>query len=511
MKLTGPTDKPRGLVRTHLWLVVLATCVAVGAAGAAAAAKPVTYTATAEVVLSPEKTDSTPLAPDMGTERTIAQSGVVVQRGAAALGIDEATVRASLSVSVVLDTRVLHISYTSSNPRAAFRGASVLATSYVDYRNYGRADRAATLVTAPSVPGATSGGSLPLLLTLGLVAGLTVGVAAAWLWDRATDRLRSEAELRELTGLAILSRMHRWESKRTPLPPGGPAGESFAFLAARLTSMAGHGGGRTIVFTSPRTGAGTTSVACGTAVALAAQGKRVVLIAARQAGQRPEQMLGVAASPGLSQMLSRGCSPEMALHPTDVRNLSVVPTGGTPEASLELENLQPVLKKLARRAFVVIDAPPVLTSADSLLLADVADLVVLVGDLRAGTRTDVREALALLHDVGPEPAGWVANRPSRRRAAARNRASLPQQVPVPGPAGPSNPPAVLPAEESHPVMPPAGHRPDRAAREADPPPTAANWARLRLGKKPPVAPRTGTPVPDGVRPVPAPAAAARDR
>ena len=30
---------------------------------------------------------------------------------------------------------------------------------------------------------------------LGLVGGLTVGVAAAWLWDRFSDRLRSASEL----------------------------------------------------------------------------------------------------------------------------------------------------------------------------------------------------------------------------------------------------------------------------------------------------------------------------
>ena len=42
MKLTGPTDKARGLLRTYLWLVVLATCVAIGAAFAAAAAAPLT-------------------------------------------------------------------------------------------------------------------------------------------------------------------------------------------------------------------------------------------------------------------------------------------------------------------------------------------------------------------------------------------------------------------------------------------------------------------------------------
>jgi polysaccharide biosynthesis transport protein len=508
MRRTSPTDKARGLLRTYLWLVLLATCVAVGAAVAAAGAKPVTYTATAEVVLSPEHTHGTPLLPDMGTERAVAESGVVVQRGAAALGVDEGTVRASLSVSVVLETRVLHISYTAGTPGVAVRGARALATSYVDYRDRRNGDQAATLVTAPSVPAASGGGGrIPLFVVLGLVAGLPVGVAAAWLWDRVSDRVRSAAELRDLTGLAILARMHRWDSARSPLPPEGPARESFAFLAARLTAMTGTGGGKTIVVTSPRAGTGTTSVACGTAVALAAQGKRVVLIAASHAGSAAEQVLGVATSPGLSQMLSRRCSPEQALHLTDVPNLSVIPTGGSPEARLELEDVRPVLKRLERRALIVIDAPPVLTSADSLLLADAADFVVLVGDLRRGTRTDVREAMALLHETGPRLAGWVANLPPRRRV----RASRPQAVLVPTPSEPSDARVVQPEGEARPVTPPVGPEPDLVAPGPDRRATPAARGRLRLGMKPPAAPRTVTPARDGVRPLRAPAAAARRR
>ena len=64
------------LPATFSQLVVLATLVAVGAAFLAVQAKPVTYTATAEVVVSPTQTDTNPIQPDMGTERAIARSPV---------------------------------------------------------------------------------------------------------------------------------------------------------------------------------------------------------------------------------------------------------------------------------------------------------------------------------------------------------------------------------------------------------------------------------------------------
>ncbi len=490
MIFTGRIDKPRGLILTHLWLVVLATCIAMGASVAAATSRPVSYTATAEVVVSPQKTDTSALQPDMGTERAIAESGVVVSHGADALGIDPAVVQKSLSVSVVPQTRVLHISYTAGTAEDAFRGGSVLALAYVDYRDSQGTDTVATLVTRPSVPASGSRGSLPLFLVLGLFAGLSVGVGAAWLWDRVSDRVRSAAELTETTGLPILARIPRWQRAGGPLAPDSRARESFAFVAARLSSMAGHSG-TTIVVTSPRGGAGTTSVACGTAAALAAQGKRVVLIAANPAGIRPEDVLPVTTSPGLTHLLARGCSRETALHPTEIRNLSLVPMGGPGEDGLDLEDLHLVLEKLERGACVVVDAPPLLTSADSLLLADVAHLVVLVGDPRRVRRGDVREALALLGDVSPRIAGWVANRPPRGRRTV----------------SPPAPPTADDAPAEQPVSPVGD-----AAETAPPRPVAvARKARPRPGMRPPELPRTTSSPRDDVRPFPAPAAAARRR
>lgn len=504
MRLTGTHDEARGLLRTHAWLVVLATLVAVGAAFLAVQAKPVTYTATAEVVVSPTQTDTNPIQPDMGTERAIARSGVVVLAGATELGEDPATVTRNLSVSVVLESFVLRISYTAGSPDDAVRGASVLARAYIDYRN-AQASHATTLVTPPAVPGSGSRGSLPIYLVVGLVVGLCVGAAAAWLWDRASDRVRSAAELHTLSGLPILARVRRWQSTRHPLPPEGAAREPFAFVAARLTSITGHGKGKTVVVTSPRDGAGTTSVACGVAAALAAQGKRVVLVAASSGGVGAGEVLGATTTDGLTQLVARGCSPELALHPTGVRNLSVVPLGGPNGARLELEDLHLVLEKLERRAFVVIDAPPVRSSAESLLLADAADLVVLVGDLRSGTRRDVRETMALLEDLAPRLAGWVTNQPPRRWR--RRRATW--RADSSGAAG------VVAAETDTDDVPSVTSlrdvEPRQNGREPGRPVPAGRQGRPQPGKKLLDTPRTGTPQPDAGRPARGPGAAARPR
>jgi hypothetical protein len=221
----------------------------------------------------------------------------------------------------------------------------------------------------------------------------------------------------------------------------------------------------------------------------------------------PAHALGVPTTPGLSQLLSRGCSAEQAVHPTDVRNLSVVPRGGEQSTRLEPEDLRLILKKMERRAFVVIDAPPVLASADSVLLTEVADLVVLVGDLRAGTRTDARDALALLDDVRPKLTGWVANAPPRRRELRR----VPQEIsPTPPPEAP-DPTAPEPRDEARSVKAPLDPDQDHTCPELDRPATAAMKARPRRDRKSPAVPRQVTAPPDGVRPFRGPHGAARRR
>jgi Mrp family chromosome partitioning ATPase len=476
MTRTAPPPRSRTLLRTHAWLVLLATVVAVGAAAAVALTRPLTYTATAEVVVSPQETGSTALRPDMGTERAIAESGVVVDRAATALHTDSGHARQGLSVSVVLESLVLRISYSASTPPQAQDGATAFADAYVAFRNVAAADRAATLVTSPALPQTGSRGSLAVFLALGLVGGLGVGAGAAWAWDRASGRLRNSEELHRLSGLTVLTRLPRWGGSGEPLPRSGPGREAFSQLAARLTTMAGHGGsGRTVVVTAPRAAAGATTVACGVAVAMAAQGKQVVLVAASPDGLRADQVLGVTTSPGLSQLLSRGCSPELALHPTRYRDLNVVPMGEVPGGRLVLEDVHIVLERLEKHAYVVIDAPPLLDSADALLLADAADLVVLVGDFRAGRRGDVRDALALLDDVSPRLAGWVANRPPRR-----------------GWRPPAEPETVQPADAMAPAQAAQAADGQDPADEVTPAPRP-RAVRRQPGMKPPGPPRTATP------------------
>lgn len=427
----SPSDR-KGLLRIYTWPIVLATLVTLGTACVVALTRPTTYVATAQVVVGPELAGGTALRPEMASEREIASSGAVTARAADLLGVDPSKAAEGLEVSAVVESSVLDIRYTSTDAQTAAAGARAFAQSYVDQRNsMSGADRIARVVTWPDVV-ETSGVNVPLTFGVAVLGGLLLGVAAAWLWDRAGDRVHDAAELTEHSGLPILARVPSWGPGRS-VAPEGPAAEAFAYIAARLGTLTSHRrDGVKIVVTSPRSGAGTTTVAANTACALAAQGREVVVVGADVHDPQLHEIFGVSPAPGLLDLLQGDVSLEAARRHTQRAQLSVVPVGErhptAQGAALPVDMLRLVLSHLGSHAIVVVDAPPVLDSASSLLLADNADVVLLVGDLRSGRRTEVAETLRLLEAARPAIAGWVVNLPRGRSAATPDAArSLPSE------------------------------------------------------------------------------------
>lgn len=406
----------RSRLVVNAWLVLLAISVTLGSAAAFALSRPKEYVATAQVAVGPERVGGTALRPEMASEREIAQSGDVTSRAAAALGRDTGAVVHGLSVSVVLESSILDISFTARTGEAAVGGARACAEAYIDYRNDVAGSRLTRLVTWPETV-RPSGTSLPLVLGVALIAGLCLGAGAAWGWDRFADQIRSPEELAAAdAGPSVLAEITRWEAGQRLAPPG-PAREAFGHLAVLLGSLASRrDGGVSVVVTSPRSGAGTTTVAVNTALAFARQGREVILVGADVHHPELHEILAVPRSPGLLQVLSADSSPDAALRPTRWPQLSVMAVGdpsGDAHPVLHGDMLGYVLDELARRATVIVDSPPLLDSATALVLADKADLVLLVGDLRAGRRADAVHALRLLEGVRGVLTGWVANLPRR--------------------------------------------------------------------------------------------------
>src|SRR5207249_9788890 len=102
---------------------------------------------------------------------------------------------------------------------------------------------------------------------------------------------------------------------------------------------------------------------------------------------------------------------------TEVSRLQVVPGGQAyfdPSSVLQSTAFRNLLAELRSEAdFVVIDGPPVLSSADTAALAELGAMILLVADARASTRAEVREATHELAHVRDQLIGCVLDNVGR--------------------------------------------------------------------------------------------------
>lgn len=274
---------------------------------------------------------------------------------------------------------------------------------------------------------------VPVNLALGLCGGLTVGVAVAFLRAGFDKSIRTPNDVEAqclLPALAVVPRLPARKQKHgiphlPPQPTGLPIAlqqpesegtEAYRTLRTTLLSSDGQTP-RVICFVSGRGREGKSTSAVNTAVVLAQQGSRVLLVDADMRCPTIHSQLQLPLGSGLSECLTEGDPPS----PTGIPDttLSVISAGARPRYISELLSSRRMMYLLARWRyeydFVIIDTPPVLAFTDGVIMAGLADATILVVRSMATNseslwqvrqrleRANARICGVLLNDVRCEP------------------------------------------------------------------------------------------------------------
>jgi uncharacterized protein involved in exopolysaccharide biosynthesis/Mrp family chromosome partitioning ATPase len=327
------------------------------------------------------------------------------------------------------------------------------------------------IVIRPGVrPEAPSGPGLPMMLGLGAAVGIALGLLGAWVRLVFDPTVRSDAEVTRALGgapvLGTLPRLRRRDRRAAGsrhgaddlglvagARGGGRLAEEYRAVAFRLTHDKRFSERRRLLVAAPRgTGETPAAVAANLSASFAEMGMEVLLVEADLRtpglasrlrsvdGARP----GWARSPGMGDggwpaglqlPIDAGESGSFDLVPgRRVRNVARALTSAS-AGRLFAEADEP-------GSVVVVLAPPVLTYADAVALADRVDGVVVVCDPRAVHRADLERVRELVDAAGASGLGVVlhpaVSAPGRRSRPAPEPAS---RRPAPAP----NPP------ERHPV------------------------------------------------------------
>jgi capsular exopolysaccharide synthesis family protein len=197
--------------------------------------------------------------------------------------------------------------------------------------------------------------------------------------------------------------------------PDGVVAESYRRLRSAIVFMAATQDLQVIQVTSASQSEGKSTTVANLAVALARTGKRVVVVDADLRRPRQHALFGVAASPGITDVLVGTHEPdEVAARPIDNVALAVIPAGSTapnPAELLSTSEMSDIIDSLAAVAdIVLIDSPPLLAVSDALAVSSLVDGTVLVVQGRTTRAKELRVALDALERVDAHIVGAVLNK-----------------------------------------------------------------------------------------------------
>ncbi len=251
---------------------------------------------------------------------------------------------------------------------------------------------------------------------LGFVLGLLLGSGLALLVDFLDRRLKNIEDFeRVVPDYAVIASVPRTPADAAARGLAGLTGESYRMLREGLRFLDTSGTARCFLVTSADESEGKSTVAVNLASALAAVGRRVILVEAYMRRPTVAKMLRLRRDTrGLSDMLvSDDAIEDVLIEVPTVPGLAVLPSGTVPPNSSDLLSggrMGELLAMARERADVVIlDSPPLLPVADTRVLLRLADVdgVILIGRAGVTRRDRLRGAARVLAQSSQRVFGLV--------------------------------------------------------------------------------------------------------
>jgi polysaccharide biosynthesis transport protein len=276
---------------------------------------------------------------------------------------------------------------------------------------------------------------------LGLVLGIVLGAAFAFLREALDTRVRSANEIEEQLGLALLGRVpeppRRLRKQDKPVmleEPHGPQAEVFRLLRTNLEFMRLAHRPRTILVTSALEGEGKSTTSANLAIALSRAGERVALVDLDLRRPALDRFFDLRGRPGLSQIALRQAQLADALVPMAFSarsgntngagpaengngyriregELVVIGSGPIPPSPGEFVGTAAIARILEelRKQFdtVLIDTPPALQVGDAMSLSTRVDAVLVVCRMNILRRPMLAELRRVLDATPAQKLGFV--------------------------------------------------------------------------------------------------------
>lgn len=322
---------------------------------------------------------------------------------------------------------MINIRVTDADPHQAVRIAdttsAVLADVIVnnlEQTSEGAPTRVHVDVVQPAeLPESPASPKVPMNLLIGLACGVLLGVAAALLRNTLDTKVRSKADLTNITSMPLIGAIRKdSEAGTRPLiaqiDPRSPLVEAYRSMRTNLQYLGvatEEGKAKSVVITSAGPAEGKSTTAANLAIVMSDTGARVALVDADLRKPTIARTMGIEGAVGLSDVLIGRTPLKDAIQSWGRRGLSVLPAGPIPPNPSELLGA-PVMRKVLSELvesfdYVIIDAPPVLAVTDAAILSRDTGGAIMVAAAGKVSKAQLASALESIKTVDGHVMGVV--------------------------------------------------------------------------------------------------------
>jgi succinoglycan biosynthesis transport protein ExoP len=268
--------------------------------------------------------------------------------------------------------------------------------------------------------------SLQKNVGIAAVIGLILAATFVVVWELWDDSIKTAKDV-EALGFPLLGLIPKVD--RTDVrggvamachhDPTCAVAEAYRSTRAAVDFSTADGAPRRMMVTSTLRNEGKSTTALGLAINFAQLGHRTLLIDGDLRNPSLHKLLGIGNSFGLCNLLVGDHSEDVLSRRTEIPNLAVITAGTLPPNPVELlssPKLLQLLDTLASMGFdrIVVDAPPMLGLADSIVLGKQIKNILFVIESARTRRSGVSEALRRLAVAGLRPRGAVITQAALR-------------------------------------------------------------------------------------------------
>ncbi len=288
---------------------------------------------------------------------------------------------------------------------------------------------AITIVEYAQFPKKPASPNLMLNAILGAAAGVMGGLLLIIGLESFSNKISSSSEVQALTGLPVLAQIPKlgWSRRQIPdLRRRQTLSDAFQALQVRLqlSEAFSHEEHPVVLVTSPEPGTGKSTVASNLALSLARSEYNVILVDADLHRPMVHRIFKLDPQSGLCDVLAGSEMPEAVLKNTPYSNLRVLTSGNAAQYSdltglTSVYKLRLVFRLLAEKCdIVIVDAPGLLATGYSTILAKQATTTLLVAAQHYTDRDTLEISLQQLRDIKANIAGIVVNKADFRQPYA---------------------------------------------------------------------------------------------